>query len=178
MHADRRVQRHGHRRVRAASQQDALTGLLNRRGFDGRIAAVLADCQARAQSVTVVAIDVDRFKGINDNYSHAVGDAVLHDVAETIRAHCRQQDLPVRWGGDEFVLVLAGADLATGRQVVQRLRAALRDHAWQRHAAGLEVTLSIGLAALDEGQSIEDALAAADQALYAAKRGGRDQAVG
>ena len=162
----------------AASQQDPLTGLLNRRGFEGRIAPLLADCRARAQPVTVVVIDIDRFKAINDRFSHAVGDAVLHDVAETIRAHCRQQDLPVRWGGDEFVLLLAGADPDTSRQVVQRLQAALRERPWHRHAAGLQVTLSIGLAAVGEGQAIDAALAAADQALYAAKRGGRDRVVG
>ena len=97
------------------SQQDPLTGLLNRRGLDARIDSLVAASDANDVPLTIALIDVDLFKRINDTFSHTVGDAVLRRVAAFIRYHCRQDDLPVRYGGDEFLLVLAGADLARTR---------------------------------------------------------------
>jgi diguanylate cyclase (GGDEF)-like protein len=125
--------------------------------------------------LTIVLIDVDRFKRINDTFSHAVGDAVLRRVAGIIRDHCRQDDLPVRYGGDEFLVVLAGADLASGRGVVERLKRASDAHRWETEAAGLKVTLSIGLTVHARGATIAATVAAADEALYEAKAAGRDR---
>lgn len=161
-----------------ASQHDALTGLLNRRGFDERLAAAATLAHSRGLPMTVAVVDVDRFKSINDVHSHGVGDEVLRGVAQLLQAHCRHGDFAGRWGGDEFVLVLVGADLEAGRSIVQRLQAALRERAWPGAAAGLKVTLSIGLAAWPQGQSFHAVLTAADRALYAAKRDGRDRTVG
>jgi diguanylate cyclase (GGDEF)-like protein len=157
------------------SQQDPLTGLLNRRGLDARIGALIAASEAGESPLTIVLIDVDRFKRINDTYSHAVGDAVLRRVAGIIRDHCRQDDLPVRYGGDEFLVVLAGADLASGRRVVERLKRASDAHRWESEAAGLRVTLSIGVAARARGATIAATVAVADEALYEAKAAGRDR---
>lgn len=156
---------------------DHLTGAFGRAEFDRRWPAVLARARAQGGSCALLVIDLDHFKAINDGFGHARGDAVLQEAVRRIRQATRSSDDLYRWGGDEFVLVLTGADLDAGRHVVQRLQATMRERPWQRHAAGLQVTLSIGLAALAEGQTIDDALAVADQALYAAKRGGRDQAV-
>ena len=99
------------------SEQDPLTSLLNRRGLDAHIGALVASSDASGEPLTLAMIDLDGFKRINDSFSHAVGDAVLRRVATIIRDQCRQNDLPVRYGGDEFLLVLANADLALGARV-------------------------------------------------------------
>jgi len=104
-----------------------------------------------------------------------VGDAVLRRVARVIRAHCRQDDLPVRYGGDEFLLVLAGADLAMGTRVLLRLKRASDACAWGTETPGLKVTLSIGIAARPKAGALAATIGAADVALYEAKAAGRDR---
>lgn len=157
------------------SEQDPLTSLLNRRGLDARIEEIMQSSDASGEPFTVAVIDIDRFKRINDTYSHAVGDTVLRRVAAIIRDQCRQHDLPVRYGGDEFLLVLAGADLAMGTRVLARLKETVDAWPWAREAPGLKVTLSIGIATRPRQGTLEAAIAAADAALYDAKAGGRDR---
>jgi len=157
------------------SEQDPLTSLLNRRGLDARIDALVASSDAGNEPLTIALIDVDRFKRINDTFSHAVGDAVLRRVASIIREQCRQDDLPVRYGGDEFLLVLAGADVALGARVLTRLKETVDAFPWTREAAGLTVSLSIGIAARPRGASVTATIAAADEALYGAKAAGRNR---
>jgi diguanylate cyclase (GGDEF)-like protein len=159
------------------SEQDPLTGLLNRRGLDARIDSLVAASDANDVPLTVALIDVDLFKRINDTFSHTVGDSVLRRVAAVIRDHCRQNDLPVRYGGDEFLLVLAGTDLAMGARVLQRLKQASDACGWAREAQGLNVTLSIGVATRPRGSTIAATIAAADEALYEAKAAGRNRIV-
>ncbi len=159
------------------SQQDPLTGLLNRRGLDARIDVLMAASDVNDVPLTIALIDVDHFKRINDTFSHAVGDAVLRRMAGVIRAHCRQNDLPVRYGGDEFLLVLAGADVEMGSRVLQRLKRASDASLWQGEAHGLRVTLSIGIATRPKGGTLAAVIAAADRALYDAKAAGRDRIV-
>jgi diguanylate cyclase (GGDEF)-like protein len=159
------------------SQQDPLTGLLNRRGLDAHIEALVAASEATDVPLTLALIDVDMFKRINDMFSHAVGDTVLRRVASVIRAHCRQDDLPVRYGGDEFLLVLAGTDLTTGTRVLERLKRASDACQWQAEAPGLKVRLSIGIAMHVRGSTISETIAATDHALYSAKAAGRDRIV-
>lgn len=160
-----------------ASQQDPLTGLLNRRGMDARIDTLVEASDANDVPLTVALIDVDLFKRINDTFSHQVGDAVLRKVAGLIRDHCRQDDLPVRYGGDEFLLVLTGADVAMGTRVLQRLKRAADGYRWSDAAAGLKVTLSIGVATRTRGGTVAATIAVADQALYEAKAAGRNRIV-
>jgi diguanylate cyclase (GGDEF)-like protein len=157
------------------SQQDPLTGLLNRRGLDTRIVTLVAASDANDVPLTVAVIDVDRFKRINDTFSHAVGDTVLRNVATVIRDHCRQEDLPVRYGGDEFLVVLAGADLAAGMRVLERLKKASDACPWGATAPGLRVTLSVGIATRPPGGTLSATIANADSALYEAKAAGRDR---
>ncbi len=160
----------------AASQQDPLTGLLNRRGFDAKFAALAATGEADAP-LAFALIDVDNFKGINDNFSHAVGDAVLQRIGRMIASQCRADDLPMRYGGDEFLVALTGADLDGAGVVMRRLKEAVDACAWDDLAAGLEVTVSIGVAAGPTSTSVAVTIADADRALYAAKRGGRNRIV-
>ncbi|MFO1305111.1 MAG: diguanylate cyclase [Burkholderiales bacterium] len=157
------------------SEQDPLTSLLNRRGLDAHIDALVEASESSGNPVTVAVIDVDRFKRINDTFSHAVGDAVLKRVAAIMREQCRQDDLPVRYGGDEFLLVLANADIAMGTRVLARLKETVDAWPWEREAAGLKVTLSIGIAQRPRRGTIAAAIAAADQALYDAKAAGRSR---
>jgi diguanylate cyclase (GGDEF)-like protein len=157
------------------SQQDPLTSLLNRRGLDAHIATVLSSSDASGESVTVALIDVDHFKRINDTFSHSIGDVVLRRVAAIIRDQCRQQDLAVRYGGDEFLLVLAGADLSMGTRVLARLKDNVDAWPWAREAPGLKVTLSIGIATRPPGGALAAAIAVADEALYDAKAAGRNR---
>ena len=157
------------------SEQDPLTSLLNRRGLDARIGALVEASEGSSAPITVALIDIDRFKRINDTFSHAVGDAVLKRVAAIIREQCRQDDLPVRYGGDEFLLVLAGADIAMGTRVLARLKETVDACPWEREAPGLDVTLSIGIAQRPRRGTLAAAIAAADEALYDAKAAGRNR---
>ncbi|MGI5182396.1 diguanylate cyclase domain-containing protein [Dactylosporangium sp. CA-152071] len=148
--------------VRAAAQTDGLTGLANRRTFDERLAAELAD---PAHHVTLVMVDLDHFKRLNDTHGHQVGDDVLRGAAAVLRSVTPNGALAARYGGEEMALIAPGIDVSVG----ERFRTAL-------HAAALPVpvTASVGVA-IAAGVPPETLLRAADGALYAAKHGGRDQ---
>jgi diguanylate cyclase (GGDEF)-like protein len=177
--ATRRASEYGERARQLAedARRDPLTGLLNRRGFDAQITDLLAAQQTQGLPLSLALIDVDHFKQINDQHTHAVGDQVLQRLAELMKQHCRQLDLPVRHGGDEFLLVLAGADLKAAARVLQRLEHAGHASPWLPQIPGLKVTLSIGVAAHRPDTPIDATIAAADAALYEAKRQGRDRIV-
>ncbi|WP_433214134.1 diguanylate cyclase [Dactylosporangium sp. CS-047395] len=167
--ARRRVELEAARaRADRVAAQDALTGLGNRRQFDRQLD------DADLGSVVLVLVDVDRFKGINDRYSHGTGDRVLREVAAVLRAHCRPEDVAVRLGGDEFALFLR-CDLGTAARIGARIRAVIGARDWNELAPGLRVTLSIGVAAPAAGMTGRDLYDLADRQLYAAKRGGRDR---
>lgn len=162
-----------------ASEHDPLTSLLNRRGLDARVGVLIAASDSNDVPLTVALIDIDNFKTINDSFSHMVGDMVLKRVAAIIGEHCRANDLPVRYGGDEFLLVLAGADREGSARVLRRLKDAVDACSWSSDSAGgaLLVTLSIGAATRVPGTAIATTIADADQALYTAKSGGRNRIV-
>src|SRR6266540_11908 len=161
----------------AESQHDPLTGLLNRRGLDAQVGALVSASEASGTPFAIALIDIDRFKSINDRFSHAVGDAVLKRVAAAIGAHCRTHDLPVRYGGDEFLVVLADVDSTAALRVLRRLKQAVDGSRWDDVAIGLAVSLSIGAAAHAAQASVATTIAAADRALYAAKAQGRNRIV-
>jgi diguanylate cyclase (GGDEF)-like protein len=147
--------------------QDPLTGLGNR-----RLLAATLETSARPRSV--VFVDIDHFKEVNDRWSHAVGDEVLRRVAHVLTAQCRTEDVVVRYGGDEFVVLTAGGpDRADA--VAARVHRAIKATDWHDIARDLTITVSVGVGHAD-GRA--DALTAADDALLAAKRRGRDRVVG
>ncbi|SDT07052.1 GGDEF domain-containing protein [Actinoplanes derwentensis] len=150
-----------------AASSDALTGLGNRRMFDRRINAVTS-------GESLLLIDVDHFKGINDRYSHGVGDRVLSEIAAVLHAHCRHGEAAIRFGGDEFAMFLAVGE-QEARQIAARIRGVLRSRDWDTIMPGLTVTLSMGLAEYRFGEAGPDLYNRADAGLYAAKVSGRDQ---
>ena len=159
-------------RTELALIRDPLTGLGNRRHFDQLMASI--DAGTLPPPVALLVIDIDHFKKINDTYSHSVGDQVLRMVASILLEHCRTEDVPIRYAGDEFTVFLH-ADLTAATQVAERIRRAVRAADFERVAAGLPVSISVGVALLRPGMAAEDLFTAADHQLYEAKRRGRDR---
>ncbi|MEJ5945714.1 GGDEF domain-containing protein [Pseudokineococcus basanitobsidens] len=152
--------------VHRAALTDPLTGLGNRR-------ALLEMVERGPDELGAVFVDVDRFKDVNDRFSHDVGDRVLVRVAELLTGACRSSELVVRYGGDEFVVLVAD-DPDAAEAIAQRVLEAVRVQDWEQLGSGLQVTVSVGV---QRGAPVASALASADSALYAAKRGGRDRVV-
>jgi diguanylate cyclase (GGDEF)-like protein len=156
--------------LKAEARVDALTGLLNRRGFEERLAVEVARATRDGARVAVVTFDLDHFKRVNDEQGHEAGDRALTAVGAVIRDHVRGGDLAARWGGEEFVVVLPGADADAGHALAERVRGAVA-------ATGLGVTVSAGVGAGEAPFDPGALLASADAAMYAAKRAGRDRTV-
>ncbi|WP_018993227.1 MULTISPECIES: GGDEF domain-containing protein [unclassified Thioalkalivibrio] len=175
---------HRFRRLISNLESDELTGLGNRRAFEIQGAKWLADCRRQDRPLSVLAIDLDHFKRINDDYGHAVGDELLRRVADTLRTATRQSDLLVRMGGEEFLAVLPGADLACAMECAERIRtaiASIRATATADDASALQsegvvkVTASIGVASVGRHTTLQALYQKADEALYAAKQSGRNR---
>jgi diguanylate cyclase (GGDEF)-like protein len=156
---------------RADAVLDPLTGLLNRKALDSRFKELEQQARQSEASVCVIAVDLDHFKNVNDAHGHARGDDVLRDVTYEMRKSLRTFELMYRVGGEEFLVVLPGIDLPEGVAVAERLRQAVAD----RKPAGLDVTVSLGVAAACGAEvTYQGLLAAADRALYDAKDSGRN----
>ncbi|MBB6064032.1 diguanylate cyclase (GGDEF)-like protein [Pseudoxanthomonas broegbernensis] len=155
--------------------QDALTGLPNRRAFEEVATRQLAQASAGGAPLALAILDIDHFKRINDERSHAVGDEVLRDFARVIRQACRPEDFLARTGGEEFVLLLPGVELPRAREVCERVRRAVERSGLERTAQGLAVTVSVGVAERAGAHGLDVLMQAADQALYRAKRLGRNR---
>ena len=162
--------------LRRQAVRDSLTGLFNRHYMNEFLGQVLARAARDKSEVSLVMIDIDCFKRLNDAYGHLAGDAVLRSVGRLLEKHTRQGDIACRFGGEEFLLVLPGAKLADAFRRADDLRGLL-DQAIFHHAdRPLKVTCSAGVAAFPEhGDSAETVLNAADDALYAAKQAGRNR---
>src|SRR5713226_8338746 len=158
---------------------DALTGLYNRRYMETHVGTLVEQAAARGKPLTVLVLDIDYFKSINDTHGHDAGDDVLREFALRIRRSIRGIDLACRYGGEEFVVVMPETDLAVATMVAERLRrrVAGEPFAIQQGSRGIEVTISIGIAALAPGDNPASVLKRADQALYRAKRDGRNRVV-
>lgn len=157
------------------ARHDPLTGLLNRRGFQERLKSALSLAARRKSALSVVVIDADHFKRINDTHGHDVGDQTLVTIAQTLRDRLRQSDVVARFGGEEFVALLVDTELEGARRVADNLVRAMADV--QIPTVG-QITVSAGVTPIEVGiDDGSDALRRADMALYRAKSGGRNQAV-
>ncbi len=157
------------------AREDALTGLPNRRHFDEVLARDLALVRRGGHALCLALLDLDHFKRINDNWSHAVGDAVLRETAQLLEAESRASDLVARLGGEEFALVLPDTTLEEALVVCTRMQASFRERASWAGVKGLQVTFSLGLAQCEPGDTPATLFERTDAALYQAKNSGRDR---
>jgi diguanylate cyclase (GGDEF)-like protein len=158
-----------------ASRRDALTGLPNRRAFEEDLARAAARAERSGTPLAVVALDVDRFKAVNDAHGHAAGDAVLRAVAARAASAIRAGDVLARLGGEEFGILLPGADLTRAAEAAERVRAAIAAAPVEAEARALAVTASFGCAERAAGEAPHALMARADARLYEAKRAGRNR---
>lgn len=160
-------------RVRDA-ERDPLTQLLSRTGMEAHLPTLLENCTSQERPVSAVLVDLDHFKKINDTLGHITGDEVLRVVGELLRSAVRREDLAVRYGGEEFLLVLAGARRMHARLLAERIRERLERTRYPSHPE-LVVTCSLGVAERATAEPVETWIHRADQALYRAKEGGRNR---
>jgi diguanylate cyclase (GGDEF)-like protein len=164
-------------RLSDAARRDFLTGLLNRRGFEDALDLELERVQRGDRPLSLLLIDIDHFKLVNDRYGHHVGDATLVTVAGALDGVRRRIDTVARTGGEEFVLLMPASDEAAAMHCCERALAAIRGADWSSLAPGLAVTASAGIARSGEALGLDRIAALADRRLYDAKRLGRDRAV-
>ncbi len=159
-----------------AALTDPLTGLLNRRAFETRIHEEVARSARQGAPLSLLALDIDHFKRVNDRFGHPIGDAALVSIAETVREASREADVVARVGGEEFSVLLVDADLEAARLVAERIRAAVEAETDKDYG---RLTVSVGVAAVQP--AVENPVVVvqrdADRVLYAAKESGRNRVV-
>jgi two-component system cell cycle response regulator len=159
---------------------DSVTGLHNRRYMESHLGTLVQEAASRGKPLSLLVLDIDFFKSINDNYGHDAGDDVLREFATRVRKSIRGIDLACRLGGEEFVVVMPETDLAVAAVVAERIRRRIAGEPFSIHkgTGSVDVTISIGIAGLSESDDSADTiLKRADQALYRAKRDGRNRVV-
>jgi diguanylate cyclase len=162
------------------SRTDALTGLANRHALDDFLRAAQMRAMENGKPLSILLIDIDHFKAFNDQFGHQFGDQVLRLIAKLLKDGLRDYDLAARYGGEELVGVLPGADVDLARGVAERIRQAIANRQVTRRSTGevlTGVTVSIGLAQFVSGETLASLFERCDRALYAAKRGGRNRTV-
>jgi diguanylate cyclase (GGDEF)-like protein len=161
-------------RVESLALLDSLTRLYNRRFLDGYLVAEVSRAGRDGQPLTLAMLDLDGFKRVNDTYGHVAGDQVLREVAHLLRASVRRQEVLVRYGGDEFAVIMSGSGRMASEAVLERVQRTFDNHRFRvgNDQADLTVRLSFGLATYPlDALTAEELLAAADRALYRSKRG-------
>nr|WP_245966978.1 GGDEF domain-containing protein [Sphaerisporangium album] len=165
-----------HAQLKAAARTDAKTGLLNATAWQREADTEIVRARRTGETLALLIVDIDHFKRVNDTYGHLVGDQVLAGVATALRSQLREYDVVGRFGGEEFVVLLPGADVTEARRVAERLRSRVGRMAIPVDDAMITVTVSAGVAIMSvHGDDLIELLAAADLALYRAKELGRDR---
>lgn len=165
-----------HARVADSALRDPLTGLLNRRFFDEAVETAHANARRAGTELSLIVLDLDRFSAVNNEYGHAVGDAVLRRVAKAIRTATREGDVVVRYGGEEFVVIAPGSDGDGAVEAAERIRRAVAASGAELvDGRSVPLTVSAGVASLVDEADGRGLFRAADSALLAAKRAGRDR---
>jgi diguanylate cyclase (GGDEF)-like protein len=162
-------------RIEKMASTDKLTGLFNRHACAILIQKLVAGQDRQSRPLSFLLADIDHFKRINDQHGHRIGDTVLAGLAAVLRDTLRAADFAVRWGGEEFLLVLPGCTAEEGLQVGEKLRRAVAAATFGKPEAQLRVTISIGVSELAPQELPEMAINRADEAMYAAKRAGRNR---
>ena len=162
---------------REMALMDPLTGIKNRLAYDERIEQDYSRWKRYQSPLSLIVIDIDFFKKINDNYGHIAGDKVLHTVAQHLQDNIRETDFLARYGGEEFVIIMPDTTSAQGLTVAEKLRQEVSDCGFHYRGESVSVTISCGVAEFSEGETIDEAFEKADTAMYQAKEGGRDRCV-
>jgi diguanylate cyclase (GGDEF)-like protein len=162
-------------RIVRDSRTDALTGLWNRRALDEQAPLQFSLSQRYATPLSVVMVDIDHFKRLNDEHGHATGDAALRHVAGVLRQGLRESDFIARYGGEEFAIFLPQTDLAGALMATERLRQIVADTPFTEGDRLIEVRVSMGIAQVRRDEHVGDVIARADAALLHAKQAGRNQ---
>lgn len=161
---------------RQLARHDVLTGLFNRRAFAEALDAEVQRCVRHALPLSVMLLDIDHFKVINDTHGHQAGDMVLRAVGKTLAATARRSDICARWGGEEFIIVLAQTDFASGLVAAERIRKLIEGlDVVSDKGHAIAVTASIGVTSLYASDTLESFLERADRAMYVAKSTGRNR---
>jgi diguanylate cyclase (GGDEF)-like protein len=163
------------RSLEKLSTTDSLTGLLNRYGTRGLADSFINVAFRHKEELSLIMLDIDHFKEINDQYGHAAGDYVLSEVAAILKTYQRASDLVTRWGGEEFLVTLPKTTLDNSMVTAERIRAGLESHQFVFAGQKLDVTASFGVASLLPNEALDDLIDRADKALYTAKRNGRNR---
>lgn len=159
------------------AKTDTLTALPNRRALEEFFRAAQMRAMEVEDPLSILLLDIDHFKKFNDTYGHSVGDQIIRLMASVLRERVREDDLPARYGGEELIAVLPGADLATCRDVAERIRTTIAECRITRRSTGEQlpdITVSIGVAQFKPGESMADLIERCDRALYKAKGLGRN----
>ena len=173
----RRHERHLEHALLASRQferwsfEDTLTGIANRRSFERALAQRLPTAIATGRPLSLAMIDIDRFKAVNDTYSHQAGDLALKTIARILIDSVRDKDVAARLAGDEFVVLFCDADAVKVAEVVARIHRAVDEHDWDAIAPGLRISLSIGVSQAVEGDTAESIMHRSDRSMYAVKPG-------
>jgi len=157
------------------ARKDAITGLFSRRYLDEQLPQLVKGHRRNQQPISLLMLDLDHFKQVNDDHGHLIGDAVLAKVANAVQGAIRGADSAVRYGGEEFCIILPGTRRIEALTVAERVREAIEAIDFSDTQAGLEVTGSIGVATLAEQEGIREWLQRADIALFTAKHAGRNR---
>jgi diguanylate cyclase (GGDEF)-like protein len=155
--------------------EDSLTRLSNRHYLETALPRLYAEAAAQGRSLAVVVLDIDHFKNVNDTFGHAVGDAVLVQMARLLIKGRRTGDLVGRLGGEEFLMAFPGMDVRTAQEVCERLRRSIQLHDWEGLRPGLRVTVSLGVCVRSDESNVDELVDRADAGMYRAKRAGRNR---
>ena len=165
------------RKLDLLARLDPLTDLPNRRAFMEKANYERTRYQRSRRAFSIILADIDNFKTINDQFGHECGDTVLRFIAERIKCSIRALDVPARWGGEEFILLLPETDGGGGVILAERIRAAVAEGRVDYGDESVQVTLTLGVSAYREDRSVEEIIAQADQALYKGKSAGKNQVI-
>jgi diguanylate cyclase len=166
--------------IRAEVYIDSLSGLFNRRRFDAALENLVTNALTEREPLSLLLVDIDQFKGINDAYGHVFGDQVIQSVSQAIKASVKGRDVAARYGGDEFAVLLPETAASGGATVAEYIRRIIERRRVSDFAGDMEpigVTVSIGIATLTRSDGPQDLLRRADKALYQAKKNGRNAVV-
>jgi diguanylate cyclase (GGDEF)-like protein len=165
-------------RYQELSITDALTGLFNKRYLNSKLTSEVDHAHRLGQPLSIMMMDLDHFKRVNDTYGHHTGDKILKSAGHIILGFIRKTDTACRYGGEEFVLVMPGTDLENAFTVAERIRTAMAENRFQAEGKqSISVTLSMGISGLKPGEGVDALMERADRGLYEAKRKGRNRTV-